>query len=35
MRFFYFTCALAVALTAPAALHEARAEAAQQAPAAV
>ncbi len=35
MRFFYFTCALAVALTAPAALYEARAEAAQQAPAAV
>jgi pimeloyl-ACP methyl ester carboxylesterase len=35
MRFFYFTCALAVALTAPTALHAARAEAAQQAPAAV
>jgi pimeloyl-ACP methyl ester carboxylesterase len=33
MRFFYFTCALALTLAAPAALDEARAEAAQQAPA--
>jgi pimeloyl-ACP methyl ester carboxylesterase len=33
MRFFYLTCALALTLAAPAALDEARAEAAQQAPA--
>jgi hypothetical protein len=33
MRFFYFTCALALTMAAPAALDEARAEAAQQAPA--
>lgn len=34
MRFFYFTCALALALVAPAALDDTRAEAAQQTPAA-
>ena len=33
MRFFYFTCALALTLAAPAALDGARVEAAQQAPA--